>query len=152
MLRTMNQKVGLFLMLLSLGYLYLSYRLPSYPYVPVDADVLPNTLGIILFVLSIFLFFSKSKDENEERKKLLANKQDIFMLLIVAAFIFLYTFLLERIGFIITTILFLFITTRVLGYKRHLINLIIAITIPVVFYFIFNTILKIALPSGLLPF
>src|SRR5699024_9471230 len=80
------------------------------------------------------------------------NKLDLIMILIVGVLILIYIWLLERAGFLITTIFFLFVTTLVLGYRRHIVNLIVSISIPVVFYYSFSYLLEISLPKGILPF
>lgn len=154
MLVRRNRYIGFFLFLFSLIYLYLSIQLPAYDLVPVDSDVVPIVLGIVLMILSIVLFFSKGTEEDEAKQKnvIPENKKDLYMLLIVAGLILIYIWLLERAGFVITSFLFIFVTTYVLGYRRHVVNLIVSLAIPLVFYFVFSSLLEISLPKGLLPF
>ncbi|MEC5423137.1 tripartite tricarboxylate transporter TctB family protein [Virgibacillus sp. C22-A2] len=149
-----NRVVGLILFFIAITYLFLSFRLPPYPLVPVDSDAVPIVLGVLLTIFSIILFFTKEteQEKSEEKKVIPENKKDLLMLLTVAVFIFLYIWLLEIAGFILTTILFIFFTTLLLGYKRHMVNLIVSVSVPVVFYYIFSYLLEIALPKGFLPF
>lgn len=152
MLKTMNKKLALVLIVFSIGYLFMSVRLPSYPYVPVDADAVPITLGLILLVLSIALFFSKDQQEHKEESKPSISKKDIMSLLYVFVFILLYIWLLEILGFAIVTALFIFCCSWVLGYKKHVTNLIVSVAVPFLFYYLFNYLLQINLPQGILPF
>lgn len=73
------------------------------------------------------------------------------MLAIITMYFILYAFTFNFLGFIISSTLFIFISTITLGYKKHLTNLIISIVIPFSFYYIFN-LLQITLPRGILPF
>src|SRR5690625_3875121 len=154
MLVRRNRILGIFLFVLSLIYLYLSFRLPPYDLVPVDSDIVPIVLGSILMILSIILFFSKGSDEDEAKQKKIIheNIKDLYMILIVVGLIFIYIWFLERAGFVVTSVLFIFVTTYVLGYRRHIINLIVSVSIPLAFYFVFSSLLEISLPKGILPF
>ncbi|HLR71279.1 MAG TPA: tripartite tricarboxylate transporter TctB family protein [Pseudogracilibacillus sp.] len=154
MLVRRNRILGIFLFVFSLIYLYFSFRLPPYDLVPVDSDVVPIVLGIILMILSIILFFSKGSEEDEAKQKKLIpeNIKDLYMILIVVGLIFIYIWFLERAGFVVTSVLFIFVTTYVLGYRRHIINLIVSVSIPLAFYFVFSSLLEISLPKGILPF
>ncbi|MCH1626829.1 tripartite tricarboxylate transporter TctB family protein [Fredinandcohnia quinoae] len=149
MLDSLNKKISIFLMVISIGYLVLSYRLPSYPYVPVDSDAVPITLGFILLILSILLFFQKD-EKNEEENKL--PKGEIKVLLTVLFLVLLFIILLEFLGFIISTALFLYFCSWFLGYKKWLSNVIVSLSIPLFIYFLFTSFLKIQLPQGILPF
>lgn len=149
-----NKVSAIVLFLFSILYLILTIKLPKYELVPVDADVVPLVLGITLLILSIMLFFIKSTEADEEKQIPIIpeKKEDFIMILVVAILIFLYIFLLERLGFVLTTILFLFVTTLSLGYKKHISNVIVSIVVPTVFYIVFDMLLDISLPSGILPF
>ena len=151
MFRTVNKKVSVFLLLLGILYLIASFGLPSYAYVPVDADMIPIGLGVILLVLSGFLFFTKDEEhEGENPEKI--NKKDLPIVLGVAGMILLFIFLLEILGFVVSTMLFLFFCSVVLGYKKHIVNGIVSLVFPVLIYLLFNSVLQVSLPQGILPF
>lgn len=152
MFKAINQRISLFLFLLAAGYLILSYQLPSYPYTSVDADVIPKGLGWILLVLSIFLFFSKDTETTEQKERRNIPKKELAVLASVFAFIFLYIWLLEMIGFVIVTALFIYFTSWFLGYKRYVSNVMVSVLFPIVMYVIFTFLLKINLPQGIMPF
>ncbi|RLQ93812.1 tripartite tricarboxylate transporter TctB family protein [Falsibacillus albus] len=152
MLKTANQKIAVFLFLFSIFYLIMTFNLPSYPYVPVDSDVIPMGLGILLMILSAALYFVKEKSEasKEEHEKIPGKEK--LMLLGVLGIILLYIFLLEPLGFILSTLLFIFGCSRLLGYKNYILNGVVSIIFPLVVYFAFTKGLQVALPSGILPF
>jgi putative tricarboxylic transport membrane protein len=151
MFSTTNKKVSIFLFLLGVIYLIASFRLPSFAYVPVDSDMIPIGLGILLVVLSVFLNFTKDeKQEGENPDRI--NKKDLPIVLGVIGMILLYILLLEIAGFILSTMLFLFFCSFVLGYKRHIVNGIMSVAFPILIYLLFNSFLQVKLPQGILPF
>ncbi|WP_082233197.1 tripartite tricarboxylate transporter TctB family protein [Halobacillus massiliensis] len=152
MVKTMNQKISIVLMLFSIGYLYLSFNLREYPYVPVDSDLVPKVLGFILFGLAILLYFDKSSETKEQKAKRDVPKREIPMMLGVAGMILIYIFLFEMIGFLIMTALFVFGCAAFLGYRRWVTNVIVSLLFPGILYYVFNYLLQIRLPQGILPF
>lgn len=152
LLKTMNQKVSLVLILFSVGYLFLSYNLKEYPYVPVDSDLVPKALGYLLIGLAVLLFFDKSSEKQEEKEKRKVPKKEIGVMAAVGGMVFLYIFLFEIIGFLLATALFIFICSRFLGYDKWLSNVLVSIIFPSALYYLFNYLLQIRLPQGILPF
>lgn len=152
LLKTLNQKVSIFLILFAAGYLYLSYNLKEYPYVPVDSDFVPKILGFLLIILAIFLFFDKSSETEEEKEKRQVPKKEMLVLLAVGGMIFLYIFLLEIIGFVLSSMLFIFACSWFLGYRKLVTTILVAVLFPLIMYLSFNYLLQIRLPQGLLPF
>ncbi|GGF29846.1 hypothetical protein GCM10010954_31210 [Halobacillus andaensis] len=152
MVQTLNQKVSLVLAAIALGYLYLSYNLKEYPYVPVDSDLVPKVLGYILLALAIALFFDKSSETKEEKAKRVVPKKEILVMAAVGGMVFLYIFLFEILGFLITTFLFILACSTFLGYRKWVTSLIVSIVFPGILYYVFNYLLQIRLPQGILPF
>lgn len=152
MLKTINQRISMILIILAVCYLILSYQIPSFPYSPVDADAIPKGLGWLLIVLAIFLYFSKDQESVEQKEKRNIPKKELFVIGTVFGFIFIYVFLFELIGFIIMTSLFVFICSWYLGYKKHVTNVFVSIGFSLFMYTVFTVLLKIKLPSGIVPF
>ncbi|WP_439108882.1 tripartite tricarboxylate transporter TctB family protein [Halobacillus litoralis] len=152
LLKTLNQKVSIFLILFAAGYLYLSYNLKEYPYVPVDSDFVPKILGYLLIILAVFLFFDKSSETKEEKEKRQVPKKEMLVLLAVGGMIFLYIFLLEILGFVLSSMLFIFACSWFLGYRKLVTTILVAVLFPLIMYLSFNYLLQIRLPQGVLPF
>lgn len=150
MFQTMNKKVSLALMIIAIVYLIFSFQLPAYAYVPIDSDIVPIGLGIILVLLSVMLFFTK--DQKQEGNGERIPRKELPVVLGVIAFTVLYIALLEIIGFIVTTMLFLFLCSLFLGYKKHVVNAIVSLIFPILIYFLFTDFLQVSLPTGILPF
>jgi len=66
----------------------------------------------------------------------------------VAILTFAYVFVVERVGFIATTFLFLIFFGLVLGERRWVRLILFAIVVPIVVYAIFDTTLHVPLPQG----
>ncbi|ANU20413.1 hypothetical protein BBI15_09405 [Planococcus plakortidis] len=152
MLASINRKLGLLIFIVAAVYLYLSFQLPNYEYAPIDADVIPKGLGILLLVLSVFLFFSRVVETDAEKAKRNIPKKELGVIAAVFAMIFLYILLFETIGFIITTSLFIFFCSWFLGYRAWKTNIMVSLLFPIVMYAIFVYALGIVLPRGILPF
>lgn len=152
MLKTLNQRVSLVLLLFAAGYLYLSFQLPSFAYTNVDSDVIPKALGWLLAALSIGLFFSKDSETEEQKARRNISLKNYGMILAVFLLLYLYILLFEVLGFITVTALFIFFSSWLLGYKKYLTNIIVSILFPLILYFAFTEFLRISLPQGILPF
>lgn len=63
-----------------------------------------------------------------------------------------YVALFQFLGFILATALYLGSMTWYLGYRRHLVNAVVAVALPFALYAGMTWGLNVALPSGLLPF
>ncbi|MBN8433490.1 tripartite tricarboxylate transporter TctB family protein [Priestia flexa] len=149
---SVNKGLGLALMTLSVVYLFLAFNLPEYAFVPVDSDLIPKMLGFGLFVLAIVLFFSPDSDTEEQKKKRVIKRNELFMLLGVMALILAYITVLEVVGFVIMTTAFIIFCSRFLGYKNWVRNILTACIFSIGSYVLFNYGLAIRLPAGILPF
>ncbi|TFJ93262.1 tripartite tricarboxylate transporter TctB family protein [Lentibacillus salicampi] len=153
MLKSADRKISVVLIALAIGYLILSYQLPPYEFVPVDSDLMPKALGYLLIALAVGLFFTGKSDADEDKKEeSTTSKSETPALLAVTAMVLAYILLLEVLGFVIVTVLFVFFCSWFLGYKKFKVNATVSILFPVILYYIFNYLLQIRLPAGILPF
>ncbi|QFT89077.1 Tripartite tricarboxylate transporter TctB family protein [Bacillus sp. THAF10] len=151
-LKPINRKLGFILAAIASLYLFFSYKIPSYPYATVDADVVPKGLGYLLLFLSILLFLQRTVESEQEKQKRDIPKKELGVLLAVAGFILIYISLFEIVGFVIMTTLFIFCCSSFLGFRKYITSLIVAIVFSLLIYFLFNYLLLIHLPAGILPF
>lgn len=110
----------------------------------------PLFVSCIIFVLSIFLFFKKSKDVVDNKKEV--KKENYFRLFLFILEGVVYYFILRYLGFVISTILFLSLTLLLLNERRWYVILIISIVTTLSIYFLFGTFLHVMLPKGFLGF
>lgn len=153
MFQTVNRKIGFVLILFSIFFLVLCYQLPTFPFViPVDADLVPKLLGFLLMFLSIVLFFSKDGDTEEQRKKRKIEKKELYVLLGVLFQLLVYILFFELLGFLMMTTAFIISCSIFLGYKKWTTVIVTAVVFSVSIYLLFNYVLAVNLPSGILPF
>jgi putative tricarboxylic transport membrane protein len=152
MLKRINQRIALILAAIAGIYLFLSYNLPKYPNALIDADVVPKGLGFLLLFLAVLLFLDKTAETEAEKKKRSISKKNIFVLGAVLVFILAYISLLEILGFLVMTSIFIFGCSLFLGYKKHVTNGIVSVVFSFAIYALFNYLLRINLPAGIIPF
>jgi len=121
----------------------------------VDAAFVPYILSafmLLLGVLQIAVGVKASKNFDEKNYK--PENLDYLTVLKTIALIVIYIAVLEPIGFLISTILFLFIGFNLLApageKKNQLMNLIIAVLASVIIYYVFRNGLNLMLPQGIL--
>ncbi len=157
-----NRVIAIILFLFSIFYLYTAFQIPSYIIPrPVDSDLFPKVLGISMLILSIFLFFEKKKVENtdtvnnEDTEQSTSNyprfRSPRAQVVVSVIGIALYIYLFEKMGFILSSALFTFLMTYYYGYKRHVINAIVSLSVTLSFYFLLTKALGVYLPTGWIP-
>lgn len=151
MLSRINQKIAVILAILAGVYLLLSFNLPKYSNAIIDADVVPKGLGLLLMFFAVLLYFDKKQEAEAEKLKRTITKENVLLLVAVLIFILIYIFLLEIIGFLIMTALFIFGCSLFLGYRKHVTNAMVSVIFSLVIYGLFNYLLKINLPAGIIP-
>ncbi|MDN5343893.1 MAG: Tripartite tricarboxylate transporter TctB family [Clostridia bacterium] len=115
------------------------------------ASFFPLVISIGLFICGVTLltlpFIRKKVDLLS-----LPGGKDMLVLLIFIAFIYLYIYTMEFLGFILGTLLYLLLSMLLLCVKNKIQGLLLALGVTVVIYFIFVTFLKVPFPAGLLGF
>jgi putative tricarboxylic transport membrane protein len=147
---TRDRKAALVLAVVSLIYLTFSYQIPDYALAVMDADALPIGLGWLLLVLSVLLFFSGKKDSGTSSTSI--TRRDWGVIGAVVGITLLYVTLLEWLGYVLVTAPFLAGVTALLGYRRWIVNAVVAVAFTGITYYAFNYLLNIYLPQGPLPF
>jgi putative tricarboxylic transport membrane protein len=151
-----NRVIGLIMGLVSLGYLWLAFRIPAFPMPrPIDSDWFPTLLGAALLLLSILLCLEKQatpvKREKAAQKDPKAREQTSQLLITLLA-IAGYAFGLEWLGFVLASSLFGIGLSHCYGYRRHLISVVATLAVVLSLSLIMTRLLEVHLPRGLLPF
>ncbi len=105
-----------------------------------------KVLAIALFILGVLQFIFTITAKNESLKKLFEDPKRFFTLIVL---LIIYVVSIGRIGFNVSTVVFLIISIFFMGYKNHVKNIIISICITVFVYVLFHEMFKISLPEGL---
>ena len=105
-------------------------------------DFFPKVIGVILIVLSIFLFFSKEKTIQE-------NKNIKYPLITIGIFA-VYIFLIGKLGYLVSTIIFSFTVISLLKKNSIVLKIVYSILFPLGLYLLFTYVFKVSLPTGIL--
>ena len=140
----MNRAISGVLMLVALAYTVAAWRLPRFQMsTMVDAHVFPVAIGLILFALSIWLWF--------KGQTVIRLPDRLGPSALLAVLMLLYTLLLRPLGFVIATAAFIMAAAAVLGWRRWVAAFLVAAGFSAGTYYAFVRLLSVPLPAGILP-
>lgn len=134
----------------SIIYMIASWRLPRFTMTTaIDSWVFPMFVGAVEMILSIWLWIIAVGDGSVKKSPWsnLELKGGLAMIILAIAYII----LLEPLGFVISSTLFLALSPYFLGWKRWGMSISIAVIFSIGMYMVFKT-LMVPLPQGILPF
>jgi len=147
-------KIGLGLIIFCLlNYFYLipsqvinQGSVPTYPFI-VNTLILLSSVGY--FFQSIF---QKDIKQTNSQKSKASEKgyKSVWKAIFIIIFIGIWISLLDFMGFLLSTIIFLIGSILVCGSRNYIKIIIISILFPIFMYFIFRGVLKTTLPEGFL--
>ncbi len=153
--------IGIFLIIFCIIIFLQAGDLPSFNETVLNAGSFPKFIAVILSILCLILIVSKAIELFRQRtkttklnykkyfKEVFKEYKLVFFALIS---LFLYIFLMQFIGFIVTTILFIISTGFIIGPKKKKNVLIIsgvAVVITFSTYLFFQNVLHVRFPTGL---
>lgn len=150
--------VGIFFMVLSAVMIAMARMLPKSKVMDIGPDFMPTVIGVIAFVLAALLLFLSIKNFKLNAKEIEnASIEDCDYKRVLASIILVlvYVFMLQPIGFIISTLVFLLLQMLVLSPddergKKDIIKLaVIDVIFTMVVFFLFRYGFKIVLPAGI---
>ena len=131
------------IVLIFLGTLYV--QVPAIPEIskgyPLGLIVIATIMTVILLVRSLM----KMRNEEEVESKALEQAKTIvpYCLMIIV-----YIWLLNKVGYIISTVVFMITSLLFLKFKNKVMMIIISIVITLLLYYIFTNFLVVVLPRG----
>lgn len=150
--------VGVFFMALSAIMMVMAQMLPKSKVMEIGPDFMPMVIGIITFVLAAILTFLNVKNMKMRVAEIDPSKIDdcdYKRVLLSALLVLIYVFILQPVGFIVSTLVFLPLQMLVLspddqrGKKQVIQLLIIDVIFTMVVFFLFRYGFKIVLPAGI---
>ena len=131
---------------LILTFLTIKGNVGSYANTP---RTIPFFLGVCMVILSFVFLYQyflgfRPKDLHEDLKK-----NELKNVFIIVSFLIFYTLFLEWFGFVLTTILFIFILSKyVLKEKNWIVNYVFPLVFTGIIYLVFVILLHSSLPRG----
>ncbi len=109
--------------------------------------IIPRGVATFLLITALFLLYRALKGRALELEKRLEGA-DLRRITGAAVITFGYLFVVERIGFFGTTLVYMLLFALVLGERRWPRLVLFAILVPLVVYVLFSTALHVPLPRG----
>ena len=113
----------------------------------VGPNLFPLGLGVLLILLSLRLFWETLKQKNAHTGASSSDSLNYKRFLLILVATFLYVFLLETLGYVIATFLFLTFAFRVMGSASILKAAILSLVFSAGVYFLYVYLLKGTLPE-----
>lgn len=158
-MRLPDRVTGLFLVGLGAAAAYGGWKLPPVPGQPVGPNVFPLVIGIGLLLCGLAIAFGIGHSFEEEEEIVPfeggaapAPQGKLYGLraLLPPALLLFYVVVADRVGFILTAAIIVYVTATALG-ARWKLALPLTIGAPIVIHLIFSKLLRVPLPIGLLP-
>lgn len=158
-MRLPDRVTGLFLVGLGAAAAYGGWRLPPVPGQPVGPNVFPLVIGIGLVLCGLAIAFGIGHSFEEEEQivpyesgEAPAPRGKLYGLraLLPPALLLFYVAVADRVGFILTAGIVVFVTATALG-ARWKLALPLTVLAPIAIHLIFSKLLRVPLPIGLLP-
>ena len=108
----------------------------------------PQVVSAILFLASISLIIRALKGYSLKNFESI-NRDGFIRTSVTLAIAIAYLFLMQYIGFYLSTAIFLFATMKYLGLENYLVTFIVSVCVASIVYGIFRIFLKIPLPEGI---
>ena len=150
--------VGIFYAALGAAVIYLAQQLPKSRVMKIGPNFMPLVIGIIIVALALMLLFSSIKNFKRNAAKaeaMPADTSDYKRVLASLVLVVIYVNILAPVGFILSTLGYLFLQIIVLAPddRRSAKNIMLYAIIDVVFvlivFFLFRYGFKIVLPAGI---
>lgn len=150
--------VGVFFMALSAIMMVMAQMLPKSKVMEIGPDFMPMVIGGITFVLALILTVLNVKNRKmraAELENATVDECDYKRVLLSALLVLVYVFVLQPVGFIVSTLVYLPLQMLVLspddqrGKKQIIQLLIIDVIFTLVVFFLFRYGFKIVLPAGI---
>lgn len=140
-----DRKYALVMLVFSMTYCYLAVSLEA-DFDPTNEKYFPFLLSVAMIILSVLLFIFPSQHKNTWPKG-----QQLLSIILLAAAILIYSLSLAHVGFLILATLLMAVCMWVFGATlKWIVPVSVAVTIS--FYIIFDRILGLNLPVGILKF
>lgn len=145
---------GLVLLVLSGLVIWKALEMPPSASFGPGAGFLPFWLGVILAVMATILFVSawRSQVRTKETTPIFPGKQALTAITSVLAGLAAYIFLIDVVGYLVDTFLFVIFLVKVVEREKWPLALMVAAGTTAGLFITFQVLLKITLPSNVLGF
>lgn len=119
----------------------------------IGAAFFPRMIAVIMLILSVILIISSILEKDGHNDTSSIFKWETFKLPLIGVIVLLiYIMLLDKLGFIIDTIILNIVLLSIFKYKNKILTLLLSCAITLAIFQVFQRMLMVPLPSGLLGF
>jgi putative tricarboxylic transport membrane protein len=150
---TKNMTAGIFSVVLGLGYLVAAFRIPVFDTGDeIGPRAFPFMIAAVVICCGLALILKELKSRNRKPFSwgFISERGIWLQILITIAAGIIYGLVLDWLGYVIATFLFMIVVASIINIGKHLQNLIIAAAFSIVTFVAFAVILKLSLPRGIL--
>ncbi|WP_456276105.1 tripartite tricarboxylate transporter TctB family protein [Bacillus sp. AK128] len=145
MSKTFDRYTSFLFLIIGAGFIFESNKISASSYGSnVGPDMFPKILGVLLVLLSLRLFYETFKYQATNRG---SQKPEYLRFFMIFGAAILYTALLETLGYVVTTFLFLVIGFQVMQKGGWVKTIIISAAFSFGVYYLFVEVLKGTLPG-----
>ena len=150
---TTDRIIGVLTLLLAAIYLYATTWIPTLEIGdPLGPKAFPNLLGIALILAAILLLFETLKaDASKEGKAAPADRRHLWLIAGVTLWTALYFWVFDRVGYLLSTAIYLLALTSVFNRGKRLANILTSVLFALGSYVLFVEILGVSLAKGVPP-
>lgn len=130
---------------------YLSALIPMGNVSKPGPGFLPFWLGILLALISLFLWIQSAKQglPDPRPRAFSVKTQEAKGVVLTAFLVTAYSLLMEYLGFIICTLILLFLLFRIIGKQKWFVSIVWTILVTLASHLIFKVALKVQFPKGI---
>lgn len=118
------------------------------PAIPDVSRGYPMALLIISYVMTIYLLVSSVVKMNTQEKEKTQALDQMKIIVPYCLMIVIYLFLMNKIGYIASTIVFMIASLVYLKLKNKVVMIVLSVVMTIVLYFVFTNFLTVILPRG----
>lgn len=135
---------------LALWFMWSAWNLPRFRLTTViDAHVFPLVVGAAMFAFSVLLWVQSGARRREA--SVAWAGMDLRRGALLAILTLLYIVVLEPLGYLLSTFVFLLLAPAALGWRRWWVSAVVALLFAGGTYYLFSSVLLVPLPRGILP-
>lgn len=138
--------VGLFLALLSMRLSIWSIYGPAEGFFPLVIAVLMIGLSLIILINSFFFGHPQPKEKTKEEKG--QRRTILYRVSVYTVLMFVYGFLMEKVGFLVTSALFIIPIVKLVEQQSWKITILVGLGSIIISYVLFVYFLGVPLPKG----
>lgn len=138
----------------SLIFLYCSRTYPNLQadFMIVSASLIPTIVSVIAVVMSVIMLIKAIVKPEYTEPLTELQKKGLLRGLLAIADCFVYVLLFEPLGYILSSMLAVFVMMIIFGNRKWWLMAVISVVLPIALYFAFHGLLQTNLPVGVLKF